>query len=136
MTSSTALAFAAILVIVPHLARAGDTCFRLNQTVTLVGKNFKIPGRGKCKPLAGFLQEDNTFWFGGACASSDGTTAHIDAHGTSTDYGIEHIRFDLNLSTLTGTGKDCVADTGVGGTCVVISKAEVVPCSPVRVPIP
>ncbi len=121
----------------PRLADAKDYCLRLNGVADLVGKNFSLPAKGKCKPFNGFAQGEFTsapFFSGDVCTSSDGSTAHFNLLSTNS-LGIEGLNLSLNVATKTGSGQECIADTGAGGSCGAVSVAPA-DCNPNPVPVP
>lgn len=78
----TITCLATLLGMLGGAARAADFCITVSPTDTTryVGKNFKIPGPGKCKPWNGVYLP--TFAAvsvstGTACTSSDGTNLRI-----------------------------------------------------------
>ena len=106
------MALAAALLLAPHLTQAADYCTSFG----LVGKNFKVPSKGKCKPFMGFFPGQPFVWTGGACASSDGTSVNFSIQAVD-GFGIHSLRFGVSPSGSAGFGTECVADTnpGVGG---------------------
>src|SRR5262249_2122228 len=59
-------------------AWGGDFCIQLSSSLIakFVGKNFKVPGKGKCKPWAGFCAtgcSPGTVQTGIACTGADGS---------------------------------------------------------------
>jgi hypothetical protein len=123
------IVLAGTLLLAPQITQAADFCTDFG----LVGKSFKIPGPGKCKPFIGFVEAAPTVWTGGACTSSDGTTAHFNVQ-TLDQFGIETVRFNLSLPALTDpAATDCVANGSLSCNTFSIS---VVACSPTTVPVP
>ena len=81
--SRTALVFIVAFVVavsISDLATASDLCIA-NGGVTLVGKGFGVPLRGKCKPWLGYVVNFETgpnSSTGTACTASDGSHVAID----------------------------------------------------------
>jgi len=131
------IALAAVLLLAPQIMHAADFCL---VNPPLVGKGFKIPSKGKCKPFLGFGTGVTGIWTGGACTNSLGTLVHIGVQSLD-NFGIESVSIDLSLPALTGSGEDCVADTNLAGgglspgLCTSIA-TSVVACSPSTVPVP
>jgi hypothetical protein len=70
------LAIACAVGITAAPAWAGDLCMESSVFgPTLVAKNFGIPGKNKCKPIHGFL--DDSMVAGTACTTSDGTILRV-----------------------------------------------------------
>src|SRR5215471_10026666 len=78
----TQIAVAAVLGLLASTARAADFCITVTPTDTTkyVGKNFSVPGAGKCKTWNGVYLPSFaavSVSTGTACTSSDGTTLRI-----------------------------------------------------------
>lgn len=117
-------------------ARAADYCLHAG-TGTIVLKAFSLPGKGVCKDARGFfLLSDEPWWLNGmACGSSDG------AHVTFTQLVhlpdlVESFAYTLNRASSTGSLRQCVLDTGNGGSCVSGIAVSETPCNPTKVPVP
>ena len=124
------IVLAGTLLLAPQITQAADFC----TTFGLVGKHFKMPSPGKCKPFIGFVTATGkAVWTGVACTSSDGTTANFNVQ-TLDQFGIETVRFNLSLPALTDpAATDCVANGSLSCNSFSIS---VVACSPTTVPLP
>jgi hypothetical protein len=117
-------------------AQAGDFCITAAATFQIVGKSFKVPPHGKCKPFFGFFSTSpGSATTGQACTATNGS--HVEFGLTTTDSGspgfTQWDNIDLSLPALTGT----LASTGaVSGTLTSASSAVTgAPC-PAPVPIP
>jgi hypothetical protein len=116
-------------------AQAGDFCIT-GATFQIVGKNFKVPPHGKCKPFFGFFVPPNpNATTGQACTADDGS--HVVFGLTTTASGTPGFaqwdNIDLSLPALTGT-QSGTAD--LLGTLTTSSNAVTgAPC-PAPVPIP
>lgn len=121
-------------------AHAADFCIA-SGGVTYVGKSFRVPPSGKCKPWAGFIlglsgDPDNTT-HGTACASSDG--AHVDFALTTAIEGGDDVLFDhLSLPKPSLTGGERSRNSlhnffGDDGNGIAADKAT---CPTAVVPVP
>ena len=76
------LVFGAVLML-SVVAEAKDFCVQADETASshtlFVGKNFSVPGKGKCKPWLGFV---SGFWH-----NSAGTTAPLGLNMQTTGVG-------------------------------------------------
>jgi hypothetical protein len=84
-------------------AQAGDFCMT-GSTFQIVGKSFKVPPHGKCKPFFGFFPSTGgSATTGQACTATNGS--HVVFDLTTTVSGLvfaEWDNIDLSLPTLTG----------------------------------
>jgi hypothetical protein len=110
----------------PTASWAADYCltFPSAPSYLLVGRNFKIPGKGKCKQWTGFTPQNslNSPTSGVGCTSSDGTNFTLTL--TTNEGGV--VIFDsasLDTSSQSGTDNEYVIDYGPlssgvnGGKC-------------------
>lgn len=121
----------------PLVAAAADFCVQDNFTNIIVGKNFSLPGKGKCKEFHGFFPTTPTALFGQACGSSD--NERIAFHLTlMAAFQFGSYRFTLDRGSLAGEGRLCVADVQAGdaGQCVDLASVAKIACSPSNVPVP
>jgi hypothetical protein len=115
---------------------AADYCFNIAGN-TLVLKAFSLPGKGVCKDARGFFRLSSDVWWldGMACGSSDGT--HVTFSQLAQPPGlVETFLYTVDTETLTGSLRQCVVDSGSGGSCVSGIALNKVPCSPAKVPVP
>ena len=133
------VAFVAVaLVLVSSVgAVAADFCTESGSGGSvLVAKAFVLPGKGVCKQLRGFLQENGHPVFGQACGSSDN---HRIAFSLTFMAGtaVGTFQFLLNRVTLTGSGELCDFDVFTGArSCDAVPTIAKIPCSPPTVPVP
>ncbi|HKA56565.1 MAG TPA: hypothetical protein VKJ47_23210 [Candidatus Binatia bacterium] len=100
-----------VVSLVTAPAWGGDFCIQLGSGLIakFVGKNFKVPGKGKCKPWAGFCAtgcSPGTVQTGTACTAADGSQVTF---GFTTWYAGGPRQFDfiqLTLPALTGSGNE------------------------------
>jgi hypothetical protein len=116
-------------------AQAGDFCIT-GSTFQIVGKSFKVPPHGKCKPFFGFFTNTGgSATTGQACTATNGS--HVVFNLTTTASGTpafaEWDNIDLSLPALTGTltSTSDLFGTLTSNTLVVTGA----PC-PAPVPIP
>lgn len=87
-----------------------------------------------CKDARGFLIVGGDPWWldGTACGSSDG------AHVTFSQLPglVETLLYTLDRTTLTGSLRQCVVDSGSGASCVAGIAVNKVTCEPKTVPVP
>lgn len=122
---------AAVLASAPGIAQAKDLCVTISgYNVPFVFKGFAVPGKGKCKPLAGFLGA--SVISGTACTSTDGTIGHF----MLLDQSLETNAFNAPLPfPSSATDQYCIANTGFTGSCSYGSPVSVTYCaSPVAIP--
>jgi hypothetical protein len=118
------------------IAYAKDFCIDgTSAPFQLVGKNFKVPAHGKCKPFAGFFSSDNRVGTSGqACTADD--NSHVTFVLTTVENSgfIEIDNIDLSLPSLTGTlnGNSTSGTTWGGFGSQPVTAA---PC-PADVPVP
>lgn len=94
-----ALPIAIAALVVPAAAHARDYCFNsssVTPAVLIVAKDFKVPRRGKCRPIVGwdagyFVFADARPASGTACLNTAGDTLHVGVtiHATFSAYGTE-----------------------------------------------
>jgi hypothetical protein len=91
-------ALAALAALTPGAAFAKNYCLSgfPDPSYTLVGINFKVPGKGKCSPFNGFNPEGNWPTSGTVCTSSDGTNVSF----TLTTSGVSAPFFEIDAVTL------------------------------------
>ncbi|HZR81488.1 MAG TPA: hypothetical protein VFD92_10370 [Candidatus Binatia bacterium] len=124
-----AAAIVAVAVASAQAARAADFCVdyvAAGGTRTLVGKGFKAPSAGKCKPFTGF-----TTWqgltrplYGTACTASDGSHLHFGLSGVGGTNGV-YYNVDLPLplgaagtiNVFLADGSVQLAGSPTGGFC-------------------
>jgi hypothetical protein len=122
---------AAVLGGAPGIARAKDLCVTIyGYPAPFVLRSFSLPGKGKCKPLAGSL--GGSAISGTACTSSDGTTEHV----MILDQSIETNAFDAHLPFPSSTfDQYCIASSAYPGSCSSGASVSVAYCaSPVTIP--
>jgi hypothetical protein len=104
---ASTIAAAVLLGAAPALA--ADYCLVLDGTTTYVGKNFKLPKKGKCVVWSGFCSSCGTpnQQSGTACTASDGSTMKLQILTSfNTSSGLVFIEyFSLALPAQTGTGR-------------------------------
>ena len=133
--SSLALA-AGIVCWSATIGSARDFCINYNGGVcNYVGKSFKVPDKGKCRPWSGFGTPAcfgaHNAQTGTACTASDGTHVNFTITSLATTGVLEFTSADLPLPALTG-GSGVVCNLS---GCFPLS-VDSVPCAPSKVPIP
>jgi hypothetical protein len=132
-----------LLVVAPALVQAKDYCISLQGGAAIVvSQGFSLPDKGKCKSVNSFIQgapdgrrttsssaAPARLFAGNACTTSDGTIVRFNLFGSS--FGPESFNFTLHISSLTGSGTDCLA----GHACTSFTTATVA-CDPSTVPVP
>jgi hypothetical protein len=133
----------ALLAAAPAVGEAKDYCISLQSgAAILVAQGFSLPDKGKCKSVSAFIQgapdgrrttasspTPARLFAGNACTTSDGTVARFNLFGSS--FGPETLNFTLHISSLTGSGTECLA----GHPCTSFTTATVA-CDPSTVPVP
>jgi hypothetical protein len=93
-------------------AHAKDLCL---DTATfgaggIVGKNFKIPGKNKCKPFAGFTLGGTYFVSGSGCTSASGDVFHLAITAAAANIAFASpYTFSCTLPLPTLSGGTCVS---------------------------
>ena len=125
-----------LLATSPTIAVAADYCLNVASS-TIVLKAFALPGKGVCKDARGFFLVSSEVWWvnGMACGSSDGTHVTFTQLAHLPDL-IETFAYTIDRSTLSGSMRQCVLDTGSGGGCQGGIGVGVAPCNPAKVPVP
>ena len=78
------LAATGIIVMLHHHAAAADFCLGFGSyPAFIVLKNFSIPGKGKCKPVAGYERDDHAQLSGTVCTLSDNSAFRVSYNGVS-----------------------------------------------------
>ena len=143
------LALGLCLALTPAAAHASDFCLQQappDGAITYVGKDFRPPAWGKCKPWQGFILIGSLATpypsTGTACTSSVGDHMSLsiatpiavfaaDGIGTIT----ELTQLPLPLGSAPSTF-DYRISTTPGGTTATVESITVVPCPEYRMPIP
>lgn len=140
-TLTVSLVTAALLLGSVAMVAAADYCLSTGAN-TLVLKAFLLPAKGVCKETRGFYpkKEDPAtpvFWvFGMACGNTNGAFVTFVHTGVDDNGQVAFTdKFALNRTTLSGSGKECLIDTGSGTGCVDLTVSKV-PCVPANVPVP
>ena len=89
-------------------AGAADVCIKyyipyLKFSLTIVGKGFRVPSKGRCKPFFGYSMEGGVT--GSACTSSDGSKANFTLTqivGSTGETSFFHVALPLPLGDLAG----------------------------------
>jgi hypothetical protein len=95
------LATAAMLVGLTEMARASDYCIGAidgaSTLVTLVGKGFRVPGKGRCKPFMGLVDGYGSDLTGSACTSTSGShlALVLTQSGNGGAASVYHVDVDL-----------------------------------------
>jgi hypothetical protein len=125
----------------PTVAAAKDLCLTITSGIgnppLIVLKAFTTPGKGKCKPVAGWVAATTDIVEGAACSWSNGTGFTLGLHRHSLGCDDTEYTFTLSLPALTGgvTERDSsTAGTPAVGCGLGTAKAE--KCSAPIVPIP
>jgi hypothetical protein len=137
----TATMFGALLAltVLCGSARAADFCIQVqpNDSTRYVGKSFRVPGPGKCRPWNGVYLPSFasvSVSTGTACTSSDGSTLRINLVSSR-----ETVAFNdyivLPLPALTGGTLDEVV-AQFGPDVLHIDGISAGKCTPSNVPIP
>ena len=143
-TTSAVLAAATLLIgTLPMAALAKDYCFlwTVNGAQRLVvGKGFKLPGKGKCKPFIGYeasTAAGRLVWSGAACTSDDATLVHINLTGgpSSSDDRGRFLQIELypKGSGSSGVWETTASTTNLGGTANPLTNGYV--CSTGGIPL-
>jgi hypothetical protein len=114
-------------------AQAGDFCITAS-TFQIVGKSFKVPSPGKCKPFFGFFSTSSgSYTTGQACTASD--NSHVNFVLTSTMAGtVGFAEWDnVDVDLLLGTGV-LTGSADLFGTLTTTS--GVVTGAPCKAPVP
>ena len=126
-----------IVLVLAAVVEAADFCVSINSGAhILVGKAFRVPSKGSCRPFNGIIQ----YAFGGlfsgnACTASNGGYVEFNLMGSAG--GIRALNFYLPLPSLTGGGGDDKVVIGAGIGLVDYSvTADKVACRPPVVPVP
>ena len=141
----TLLVLLSAILTVPVAADAKDLCVTLESpATTIVLKGFSLPGRGKCKPVGGWMPDRTLkdLVTGLACRFSDGSQVWITLQSTPTHiesgFGYtESYVLLLSTDTLDGTASFHILThatpptTGAGS-----STATGDTCDPQNVPFP
>lgn len=117
-------------------AQAADFCMEwqtVSQTHTLVGKGFRLPTRGRCKPFYGVDAYGGQQWeaTGSACTSTAGDEVHFLVTYMAQSYAPIFLDIALPLP-LGGYGE--ITASGVNGLFTVLSVSPK-DCNPGTVPI-
>ena len=112
MTPTQRIALGSLLtaLLVAGPASAADYCLDISG-VQFVAKKFKLPGKGKCKPFAGFCStcgaQVNSL-SGSACTAADGSHARFNVTLVTQTIGSTtetlFMNADLPAGTVTGNG--------------------------------
>ncbi len=97
--------FVTLLILTPGVVLAKNYCISGfgNPSYILVGIGFTVPGKGKCKPWAGFVAEGNFPTAGMGCTSSDGSNLSLTlTTGDAPDGWVEIDVISLSLPSQTG----------------------------------
>lgn len=128
---------AAIVAGLAGSARAADVCIEwktLTTTHQLVGKAFRVPGKGKCRPFAGFdIAYPSLFdATGSGCTASDGSELRLVL--TASREGYSPIFFHVTLPLPLGPGGE-MSGSGIDLGFPIVS-VHPVQCPAPVVPIP
>jgi len=120
-------------------ARASDFCITESTGLglTFVGKSFKIPGKGKCKPWIGFVKSGANYPSSGtACTTSDGSEVSVSITTAPFD-GITNSLVDFFSFSLPGLGSMDASELPLGGSPTFASgTATAGTCNPPKQTIP
>ena len=127
------LAFSAVVIAGPAMAK--DFCLsKTGSTVYIVGKGFKLPTKGKCKPFSGVFELADLV-SGNACTKSDGSGTYFNLT-FSPETGVENVSIILDLTMMSGTAFDCfdVMGSTTGPHCSSFG-VSVIDCPSANMPI-
>jgi hypothetical protein len=134
-TALTVLGASVFAFMAPGLSAAKDLCLTINSsTYVLIGKNFTVPMRGKCKPWTGLTVQGNSNSpsAGTGCTSSNGS--HLNLTITTTFPELGGFFLDSVTLALPGlTGTDIDAQLGSGDSIGSFSAVGAF-CAPVPIP--
>ncbi len=97
--------FVTLLILTPGVVLAKNYCIGgfFNPSYILVGIGFTVPGKGKCKPWAGFNAEGNLPTAGMGCTSSNGSNLSLTlTTGNEVGGWVEMDVISLSLPSQTG----------------------------------
>lgn len=137
-TSRVVVLAVALVVAVPGLTHAADTCFTWGSS-EIVAKAFVKPARGTCRDLFGFFSTNPDFFVNGmVCTSSDGDTLRMHwthGGGSSNQLFATIVRAELPLPSMTGGTARMLSFTTSGNSFGSLTFSGAL-CDPRIVPIP
>ena len=126
------------VVVAASASRAGDLCISSGGNLVLAGRKFALPGKDKCKPIAGI--NNFTVCSGVACTAADGTFVRV--HYTCAEEGIIVLQsfsytFSLPLpSSNIGVATFSTIDNGTpGGFSFPAGTYQLAPCTKPYLPV-
>lgn len=129
----------------PGPAAAADYCitFGGDPEIVFVGKNFRIPAPGQCKPWHGFLVRDLpalsdvSIATGTGCTSSDGATFRLHLSLVRENFAFqEYILLPLPSATGGILREYVIGQSGFGPSATSLSIMQGSVCDPRKVPVP
>jgi hypothetical protein len=119
---------------------AGDFCIDEGGGSIWVGKNFRLPRPGQCKPWHGFLLtsfSNVSLSTGTGCTASDGTKFRLHLSNIRENVVFEDYII-LPLPSLTnGTNDEYItAPPALTGLVTHFTGLQRIPCTPSKVPVP
>src|SRR5262245_15888319 len=124
-----------IAIAVGSVARAADFCVSANGNPDLlVGKKFKVPGRGTCKPFFGFQMGAASIPVTGqGCTNDSNTTLTLELLSMQGGQGVTTYLITLSLPSMGGSLDTC--HLGPGSYCSsLVSNSVSCPTSSVAIP--
>jgi hypothetical protein len=108
----------AILFVLPAACFGKDYCLTASAGGALVGRGFKVPGKGSCNAWIGFAntEDANPPSSGTGCTSSDGTTLNLTITSTAPQNAGNVFIDSVTLALPAQTGSDIETDVSNGGT--------------------
>jgi hypothetical protein len=108
----------AMLFVLPAACFGKDYCLTASGGGALVGRGFKVPGKGSCNAWIGFANtmDANPPSSGTGCTSSDGTTLNLTITSSEPLNGGEVFIDSVTLALPAQTGSDIETDVSSGGT--------------------
>jgi hypothetical protein len=139
------VSLAAATLLAPGPAAAADYCitFGGDPDIVFVGKNFRLPAPGQCKPWHGFLVRDFPALFdvsiatGTGCASSDGDVLRLHLGLVRENVSFQ-VYIILPLPAATGgiLREYVTGQSGFGPSTTSLSILEGSACDPRKVRVP
>jgi hypothetical protein len=136
MKTGVRIAAALMLALSWSAAQAGDFCITAS-TFQIVGKSFKVPPPGKCKPFFGFFSTPAaSYTTGQACTASNGSHVNFVLTTTETGTSLGFAEWDNVDLALPGGAGMLIGGADLFGALTTTSGVVVgAPCN-VPVPIP
>lgn len=138
------VAFAFVVEALCGVANAEDYCIDFGTLFhRIVGKGFRMPSRGRCKPFYGFVLDGlapttNAQVTGSVCVRDDGTKANVHVARGHTEFSsspVSSVTYSGSLTLPAGTGTLRVIFAQSGGVINTTYAVTAAPC-PTPIPVP